>query len=318
LLELVSIIIPTYNRGNVLGETLDSVLDQTYQNWECLVIDDGSTDNTQSLLNAYIQKDSRIKYLQRPQERPKGANACRNFGFENSQGKYIQWLDSDDLLAPSKIEVQVKQLLANESLEVVFCGWISFKKYNENVGQGFEVDSFRNLSSPRELFDILGEQSTFLPPHSYLCKREIVQKTGCWNEYLSINQDGEFFSRLLLNASFIAYSDTRVFYRRNTLLDHTSVYDSEVKARDSIICFRSIQDAHLIRYKENKLPFIENRRELQFYYLFKAGYMDVLLEYEELFPEQIKRWRSEERRKKSLKRKLQRVKRFIEVKILKQ
>ena len=85
--DLISIIIPTYNRSHLLGETLDSVLIQTYRNWECIVVDDGSTDYTPELMEFYIRKDSRFSFYRRPEEKAKGANACRNYGFEKSRRK---------------------------------------------------------------------------------------------------------------------------------------------------------------------------------------------------------------------------------------
>lgn len=94
---LVSIIIPTYNRAHLISETLDSVLAQTYENWECIIVDDGSTDDSEFVINGFVKKDNRFRYLDRPLGRPKGANACRNFGFEISVGKYIMFLDSDDV-----------------------------------------------------------------------------------------------------------------------------------------------------------------------------------------------------------------------------
>jgi glycosyltransferase involved in cell wall biosynthesis len=95
---LVSIIIPTFNRAHLIGETLDSVLTQTYTNWECIVVDDGSTDETDNLVTDFCKRDHRFQYHHRPSDGPKGANACRNFGFEVSKGEYIQLLDSDDVL----------------------------------------------------------------------------------------------------------------------------------------------------------------------------------------------------------------------------
>ena len=88
---LVSIIIPTYNRAHLIGETLGSVLAQTYQNWECIVVDDGSTDNTEAVLATFTAKDSRFQYDQRPKDRLAGGNAARNYGFELSKGEYINW-----------------------------------------------------------------------------------------------------------------------------------------------------------------------------------------------------------------------------------
>ena len=76
---LVSIIIPTYNRAHLIGETLDSVLAQTYQNWECIIVDDGSSDNTDEVIGAYVEKDSRFKYYHRSdKDLPKEPSASRN------------------------------------------------------------------------------------------------------------------------------------------------------------------------------------------------------------------------------------------------
>lgn len=95
---LVSIIIPTYNRAYLISETLDSVLFQIYENWECIIVDDGSTDNTDEVVESYLCKDPRFQFHYRPNDRIKGANACRNYGFELSKGGYLLFLDSDDTL----------------------------------------------------------------------------------------------------------------------------------------------------------------------------------------------------------------------------
>src|SRR5690606_34809029 len=104
---LVSIIIPTYNRAHLISETLDSVLAQTYTNWECIVVDDGSTDATEALLHDYMEKDKRFQYHKRPVNHLPGGNGARNYGFNQSQGEFIQWFDSDDLMVSEKLELQV-------------------------------------------------------------------------------------------------------------------------------------------------------------------------------------------------------------------
>ena len=118
--HLVSIIIPTYNRAHLIMGTLNSVLEQTYTNWECLVIDDGSTDNTKEIVANYIKSDNRFQYFTRPNHLPKGANACRNYGFEISKGTYIQWFDSDDIMLPEKLALKV-QALKNIDVDFVVC-----------------------------------------------------------------------------------------------------------------------------------------------------------------------------------------------------
>jgi len=116
---LVSIIIPTYNRAHLIGETLDSVIAQTYTNWECIVVDDGSTDNTSELLQGYCNKDARFQYHQRPSNRLKGANACRNYGFELSKGRWIQLLDSDDVLDFFCIKERVNLVIMDNTINLL-------------------------------------------------------------------------------------------------------------------------------------------------------------------------------------------------------
>src|SRR5690606_37985604 len=140
---LVSIIIPTYNRAHLIGETLDSVLAQTYTNWECIILDDGSTDNTTEVVQGYLDKDPRFQYHHRPADRPKGANACRNYGFEVSKGEYVNWFDDDDVMFNSKIEVQLNVLL-NYKIDFTIAKFSNFRNkenlidelsYKRNIGK---------------------------------------------------------------------------------------------------------------------------------------------------------------------------------------
>ena len=100
---MVSVIIPTYNRAHTIGETLNSLSAQVYQDWECIIIDDGSTDQTAALMSHYVEKDPRFIFYPRPDAVSKGPNSCRNYGFTKVQGEFILWLDSDDLLMPNAL-----------------------------------------------------------------------------------------------------------------------------------------------------------------------------------------------------------------------
>lgn len=104
---LISIIIPCFNRAHVISETLESIIAQTYTNWECLVIDDGSDDATESVVLDYIKLDKRFRYYKRPAHRLKGGNAARNYGYEKCNGDYVNWLDSDDLLKSNHFELHL-------------------------------------------------------------------------------------------------------------------------------------------------------------------------------------------------------------------
>lgn len=105
---IVSVIIPTYNRGFVISETLDSVLNQTYANWECIIVDDGGDDNTDELVKKYSAKNNRFKYVKRPNNLIKGVSSCRNYGVAKSKGEFVLFLDSDDILAHNALENRMK------------------------------------------------------------------------------------------------------------------------------------------------------------------------------------------------------------------
>ena len=130
---LVSIIIPSYNRAHLIGETLDSVLAQTYQNWECIVVDDGSTDATASVVAAYLKKDARFQYHQRPENRSKGGNAARNYGLEISRGNFLFFLDSDDLLTLDCITNRVFVTIENENYNFYVFQSLLFDKVKDDL-----------------------------------------------------------------------------------------------------------------------------------------------------------------------------------------
>lgn len=127
--KLVSIIIPTFNRANIIGETLDSVLNQIYQNWECLIIDDGSTDNSIEIIENYTQKDSRFQYHKRPENITKGVSTCRNIGFKKSKGVFLNFIDSDDIITTNHIEVH----LENFSKYTIECSVTNAKNFIDNM-----------------------------------------------------------------------------------------------------------------------------------------------------------------------------------------
>jgi GT2 family glycosyltransferase len=114
---LVSIIVPTYNYAHFIGEALESVQSQTYSNWECIVVDDGSTDDTGIIAKQFADKDNRIKYHRQENQ---GLAAARNTGLANSPGVYFQFLDADDLLEPQKLERQVMFLESHPDVDIVF------------------------------------------------------------------------------------------------------------------------------------------------------------------------------------------------------
>ena len=107
---MISIIIATYNRAAYIGETLTSIVNQSYTDFECIIIDDGSTDNTSDIVAAIIKKDSRFTYTIRPDTVKKGANHSRNYGYSLSKGDYVKFFDSDDVMLPTHLETSINTL----------------------------------------------------------------------------------------------------------------------------------------------------------------------------------------------------------------
>lgn len=112
----VSVVIPTYNRAHCIERSINSVLNQTYKDFELIIVDDGSLDNTESLVSSIIEKDSRVRYERKENG---GAADARNYGIEASKHEYIAFQDSDDVWLPKKLEKQVKYL--EEHPDILFC-----------------------------------------------------------------------------------------------------------------------------------------------------------------------------------------------------
>ncbi|MBS7562851.1 glycosyltransferase [Mucilaginibacter sp. Bleaf8] len=114
---LVSIIIPCYNYGKYLSQALDSVASQAYAHWECIIVDDGSTDNTADVAKPYTLADNRFKYIY---QKNAGLSAARNTGIAASKGKYLQLLDADDMLESNKLKLQVAELESNPDIDLLY------------------------------------------------------------------------------------------------------------------------------------------------------------------------------------------------------
>ena len=119
--HLISIILPTYNSETFISETISSVINQTYQNWELIIIDDCSTDNSMSIVDSFSKNEKRIKFFKNKTN--SGAAISRNIGLENSSGRFISFIDSDDVWELNKLEIQIKFMIVNNYA-------ISFTEYN--------------------------------------------------------------------------------------------------------------------------------------------------------------------------------------------
>ncbi|UAB74711.1 glycosyltransferase family A protein [Mesoflavibacter sp. SCSIO 43206] len=277
---LVSIIIPTYNRAHLIGETLESVMAQTYVNWECIVIDDGSTDNTSEILKLYCEKDNRIQYHQRPEYHKPGGNGARNYGFELSRGEYVNWLDSDDFFSNDKLKEQIRQVNTFEDVDIVTCSWGKATAVND-----FQIKKLNIYKDYKEGINLLRDYGVFkeyFVTHNFLVKRELVNKTGLWNERLLINQDGEFFARILIMSGKIVFSKKAYVLYREPNSDNTSFFSNKLKAEQAIVSWELISGYLKLVDKSYFKAYIRYSKE-NIYKRIYSSYPSLIKEYECFF-----------------------------------
>lgn len=214
---LVSIIVPLYNAEKYIGEAIASAMAQTWPFKEILVVDDGSTDRSLSIAQTY-QSDW-VKVISQPN---KGASAARNTGLKHATGNFIQFLDADDLLSEDKIELQVKAL-KNAPGKIAVCSTIHFtdgSPHKDSTPSAYEEQFLIDSDNPAwfltHLWGGYGDNGSMVQPNAWLTPREIIEKAGPWNETLTVDDDGEYFCRVLLQANGIVKTGGYNYYRKYT------------------------------------------------------------------------------------------------------
>lgn len=198
---LVSVIVPCYNQAQYLPETLDTVLAQTYQNWECIIVDDGSPDNTAEVAKTYQAKDARFNYVRKENG---GLASARNYGIQHSSGEYILPLDSDDLIGASYLEDAVAYFAAHPETKLVYC----------------KAEKFGAENGPWELPDYSYESLVNWNIIFCTCvyRREDYNKTKGYNTNMKYGfEDWDFLLSLLKPEDVVhRIPKTLFFYRTKT------------------------------------------------------------------------------------------------------
>jgi glycosyltransferase involved in cell wall biosynthesis len=212
---LVSILIPCYNAAPWLAETLESALAQTWPRIEIIVVDDGSRDGSPTLARSF--KARGVKVIAQSN---RGASATRNRGLRLAQGDLIQFLDADDLLTPDKIVAQVELLRRAGPDCVASCRW---GRFTSNPAAAAFVDEsvFRDFTPIDYLLAHTGS-AQMMHPAAWLVPRTVVDRAGPWDETLSLNDDGEYFARVVLAARQIVFAPTGASLYRSNLSESLS------------------------------------------------------------------------------------------------
>jgi glycosyltransferase involved in cell wall biosynthesis len=278
---LVSVLIPCYNAAPFILETLDSVIAQTFTNWECIVVDDHSSDNSVEIIQTCCEKyPDKIKLYINPR---KGACAARNVAFEKSKGDFIQYLDADDLLAPNKIEKQM-QLFYQYGSHIITSGiWGRFFNSKDDVIWESQIINKDYPSTINWLMDSWCGKG-MMAQHTWLIPSHLIKIAGSWNEQLQINQDGEFFSRILIQAESIKFCrEAKVYYRSGNNNSVSQSNKNKMKLNSLLLSYKL--------YKKNVKDYLNDisvrkalaNNLLNFIYQYHAHYPTLVKETEAQF-----------------------------------
>jgi glycosyltransferase involved in cell wall biosynthesis len=200
---LISVIIPCYNYGAYIRDAIDSIRAQTYQNWEMLLVDDGSKDNTAAIAQEYVAQDARISYHYQANQ---GLSAARNTGLGLAKGEYVQLLDADDYIAPEKLALHLQTLLAQPQAALVFGDTYNFQ-HSEIVAERTQVQLHLQMvpmsGQGQPLALHMAHDNIFLPGNPVF-RKSLADQIGKFSEQLFSLEDWHFWYRgVLLGAAYV-------------------------------------------------------------------------------------------------------------------
>lgn len=254
---LVSIIVPCYKQAHYLGQALQSVLEQNYSNWECIIVNDGSPDHTEEIAKQWCEKDNRFKYLEKENG---GLPSARNAGITISKAEYIVCLDSDDILHPDYLLKLLPVLVSNPSLGVVSCYRYFFTGNKSNIIKEYKASgsNYRDLMFENKLMP------------SSLYRKKCWEEVGGYDESMKKGfEDWEFWLTITKRGWQFQFVEEFLFYYRKSkksMLVDTINYHSEANME---YIFR--------KHKELYTTHFDNTAEVLFYYIktHRVGKMEI-------------------------------------------
>jgi glycosyltransferase involved in cell wall biosynthesis len=199
-LPLVSIVVPSFNHAQFIDDCLNSVIKQTYSNWQCIIVDDGSIDQTSIVINKWVERDSRFLYIKKLNG---GSNSARNVGISAAKGEFILPLDADDYIDATFLEKTISVLLSNNALGAV-----------SSFAQCFGSNNFLWKPKGGGLIDFLIENNTSV---TALFRKKIWEDIGGFDEVMkSAMEDWDFWIRMTGQGWYIQIIEEPLFYYRKT------------------------------------------------------------------------------------------------------
>lgn len=240
----VSIVMPFYNRKNELAEMVKSIQSNTYDDWELLLVDDGSDEAIKKEVRDLIFKEERIRFIERDRE-PKGANTCRNIGLEKAVGKYILFFDSDDVISSSCLATRVEAIEANQEYDFLLFTSFVYKegKVIQDVRNQYGVPIYHN-----DLKAFLHRTLPFIVCNGIYKRQSLVKHQIQWNERLRALQDADFNVSCLVAGLKYCY------------IHSTPDYGYRIDTQDSVSkqIFKSHHNDSLLHAVEHYYQLVQN------------------------------------------------------------
>ncbi|HLF51225.1 glycosyltransferase family 2 protein [Flavobacterium sp.] len=216
----VTIIMATYNRAHFIVETLQSIENQTFENWECLIIDDGGTDNTAEVITPILEYNKRFRFLKRPDKYLKGLPGCRNYGLDVAKGDYIIFFDDDDIVHPQNLELCVTELSQKD---------ISFCRYIRHAFMGDFMYDFDYSKVYTSFYIDANDVEKILKNELPFNSCAVMWKKDCFvnnrfTEHLMYAEEWELYSRIISTGIRGISIDKCLFYGRKHANSNTGEF----------------------------------------------------------------------------------------------
>lgn len=239
--NLISVIIPAYNASRFIKETIDSVLQQSYSEFELIIVNDGSTDDTLQLVKEMQTNDARIKLFDKENE---GVCKARNDGYKISKGEFILFLDADDVLDQSMFDKCISIFQTSESIKAIYTKGQIIDQNSKQQEIFLEAKTIVNE------IDMLEWKEGFMPtPSCTLLKRSVVDNIGLWDPAFSTAADQDFFIRVSNFCSIMAIDEVLFYYRVHPNNMHQNI---SLMEKDHIGVFRKAEKNKLFKTKSFK------------------------------------------------------------------
>jgi glycosyltransferase involved in cell wall biosynthesis len=277
---LVSILIPAYNVEEFIADAIRSAIAQTWERKEIIVVDDGSRDGTAEVVRRFASKD--LVFVSKENE---GAAAARNYAFQLCQGDYIQWLDADDLLAPDKVERQFAALRKGDDKRTLLSSsWGRFY-YRSRRARFIPTSLWHDLTPVEWLLRKLGDHH-YMQTATWLASRELTEAAGPWDTRLHVDDDGEYFCRVIIASECIRFAPEAKVYHRSSPSSRVSYVGVSDRKRDALATSMKLHVQYLRSLEESERVRLACIKYLQnFYVNFYPDRPDITAELQTLAEE---------------------------------